>query len=617
MCGIAAWAGKDPKKFDLHKLGILGIFNEKRGIDSCGMTSDYKIKVGVDENKVFKDFMQTNGFKAPVKHPFVIAHTRKSTGGLKDSYNAHPFGYDEGVKEKGKFSFVGVHNGSLINEDALAKAYNIDNKGFKNDGKTIRNKIDSEILLECIYRSNSFKVLEEYNGAAALVFSNIEEPNVLYCYHGASKSNDYSTTKVEEERPLFYWRENMNSIYISSMENSLEAICGNESAKKNIHAFDVNTVYKITNGDINKAEKFVIDRSKAFKGYIPSYNYGHRNEAYYDDAFGCGIEGASCDMKDEFDKPHSINLPAMKAPDARNTKPNPMAKHNIFKDRDLTPTKGVLVSHYRGRYKRNGHNITGCYCWIPEYGFYPLDANVKKAEDQLYDLCGKEFNNQNYRHLPISYKIKTKGVIPFVGENIINPGNHMYYFYNGVRLETRLDYKIIKDSNRVYTTPQLSIAATHPIMEETVKNKPFLSQQIFYKGMLASGTFALLGCNKIYEIEEGNCINIRPVEAYKMKSSNADAKDLFSQVNDRILKNEKDTEPKKMANNNAEQSTVKNIIFDSLFSIYNNLENGTQQLSVFSKNKLAIKTVKVIDEFVSSIEDIMENDLQVEINEKK
>jgi asparagine synthetase B (glutamine-hydrolysing) len=77
---------------------------------------------------------------------------------------------------------------------------------------------NSEILLEIIYK-NGFKVLNDYNGAAALSFYDVKNPDTIYLYHG--KSNLYKTTnELIEERPLFYYQAEDNLFYYSSLKES-------------------------------------------------------------------------------------------------------------------------------------------------------------------------------------------------------------------------------------------------------------------------------------------------------------------------------------------------------------------------------------------------------------
>ena len=257
MCGIFAWSGKDPKKFNKDKFDKLGIFNIDRGKDSCGVSFDGEVYYGLNTEKLYSKFIVNREIK-PLKYPVVIGHTRQaSIGNIVNERNAHPFGF--GNNSEGNYEFIGCHNGTLYNHKDLASTFKIDTtetikiqsdhnpNGFY---ESFRQKIDSEILLEIIYKTKNFKVLSQYNGAAALVFTNTNEPNVIYVWKGASKWYDYNSYVVEEERPLFYYKETKNSLYISSIQESLETIGG--IANVNLFTFSQNTIYKITDGDVEK-----------------------------------------------------------------------------------------------------------------------------------------------------------------------------------------------------------------------------------------------------------------------------------------------------------------------------------------------------------------------------
>ena len=120
-------------------------------------------------------------------------------------------------------------------------------------------------------------------------------------------------------------------------------------------------------------------------------------------------------------------------------------------------------------------------------------------------------------------------------------------------------------------------------------------------------------------------MGIKPIAKYKMLSLNNDktsaaksSKEVFNKVNKDILNNELKNSNKVIdINKEAEENTVKNIIFDNLFNTYNKLEECTQSLSVFSENELAVKAVMAMDSFITDMEKIMEEDLQIELHGKK
>jgi glutamine phosphoribosylpyrophosphate amidotransferase len=284
MCGIAAWAGENPKHFNKYKFDILGIFNDSRGGDSCGVSTDGEIYYGLTtSDKKYKDFLVEKNYLVPKSIPIVIAHTRKSSVGTINMHNAHPFGF--GINEKyDSFEFIGCHNGTLYNYEELAREFNVSVNDNDSNGVFKRRKIDSEVFLEIIYKNKNFKVLSKYNGGAAIVFYNTLEPNVLYAFHG--ESSTYSNTKPEEERPLFYYQEKSNSVYISSIAESLVAIGG--ELNKNVFSFKTNCVYKIKNGNVDKAELFEISRNTVFskKPYTASSfcGYGNASSADFDES---------------------------------------------------------------------------------------------------------------------------------------------------------------------------------------------------------------------------------------------------------------------------------------------------------------------------------------------
>ena len=226
MCGIVAWAGKNPKKFNVGNFTSIGIQNEERGIDSCGVMIDGEIEIGIGETAKFRSFAAKVGIPQPEKIPVVIGHTRKTSVGTIHLRNAHPFGF--GKTDLYPNRFIGVHNGTLYNMDDICGKFGVKERQTLKKGQW-RKKIDSEMILESLYRSNSYQVLSEYYGLAALVFHDVNEPNVIYAYRGASvKRGGGADDTVYYERPLFYYQETRNSLYISSIKESLYSIGGTD-----------------------------------------------------------------------------------------------------------------------------------------------------------------------------------------------------------------------------------------------------------------------------------------------------------------------------------------------------------------------------------------------------
>lgn len=268
-CGLFAFISDratGAQKFSWDKFNHLGLDNDERGGDSVGRAVGENISKFVN-NKKAKTTYQEYVINHKNGEPYHIAlgHTRKASVGLITEANAQPIVID--LPEGGKF--IMVHNGTIYNWEDLAKKHNISSVG----------KTDSMVLAEIIC-SQGFDVLKEYNGAAAIIIRDDREPDTLKVFKGASQNYQ---KKVEEERPLYYYQESENSMYISSKEDGLFFIGGTPD---DVIDFDTNTLYTILEGQIVNSEK--IDRSSCSSVKIWTNNndfYGtkriYREEDYY------------------------------------------------------------------------------------------------------------------------------------------------------------------------------------------------------------------------------------------------------------------------------------------------------------------------------------------------
>jgi len=280
MCGLSGYIGNEPANID--KLKILGIYNVTRGTDSCGIVINDKVCKGVKEDANFTNFIEKKNLSTHEKHNNynVLIHTRNaSVKSTKDDIDcAHPFVIRN---KKGKTVLIGVHNGFISNEDEIAKEYKV--KEEKVDSQTILS-----ILAKAKYDPKYFNVLKDYEGAAALAWYYVDEPNTMYLWKGASKK--YAGTEtLEEERPLFIYRVKdskgkfTDNYYFSSIKESLYAIGGEPGFSKE-HTDKEPTVFSLQANmlvTIKPGEKLKMRKIERTITNSSVYGYSNTNYSSY------------------------------------------------------------------------------------------------------------------------------------------------------------------------------------------------------------------------------------------------------------------------------------------------------------------------------------------------
>ena len=592
MCGIAAWAGENPKHFNKYKFDILGIFNDSRGGDSCGISTDGEIYYGLTtSDKKYKDFLVEKNYLVPKKIPIVIAHTRKSSVGTINTHNAHPFGF--GINEKyDSFEFIGCHNGTLYNYEELAREFNVSVNDNDSNGVFKRRKIDSEVFLEIIYKNQNFKVLSKYNGGAAIVFYNTLEPNVLYAFHG--ESSTYSNTKPEEERPLFYYQEKSNSVYISSIAESLVAIGG--ELNKNVFSFKTNCVYKIKNGNVDKAELFEISRNTVFskKPYTTSSFCGYGNAS-----------SADFDESDYYTETQRTNIKQRENANALTAriieKSVPKIKediNNIYEEISEKGPDGIMFNKLR--YSRNGHEITGIYTYIDNHGFIKITEKYDQNTTSLFsNLIGKTFDHTDNKFMIIS-EIKNamhKYSTPFP----IGKTAPMIYFYKGVMLQSAVDYLALIESRVDDSWYNLSKCSKHPVCNSQMTICSKNAQRILLDDKEYTGNISPLGTNKIYNIVEGRLKSITYINKEEEIENNKILIPLTSEVKEKEPEN--NTQIKLFEAGFSETSTKIIVDFLEADEIDETIDDKSLEEETEDELFLTTKIIEAVDTALANILD--------------
>ena len=278
MCGIFGWHGNDMRTYNPYKIAMLGLLNDSRGGDGCGLSVNGQIKKETGKINKFSEFLNEDILKFLMgnKENTVLGHARKTSVGQNSIENTHPFGHGE---FKNGYETILTHNGTIYNYTDLAEKYKID----------VKDKTDSYLVSKLLHEDfNSFlKFLEEYNGGAAIAAYDRSQ-DIFILFKGKSKKFDTSKEE-EEERPLSLAFVNNYNFYYSSEANHLMAIGFNPKKIINLKS---NTVIIFKNGKVIK--EFNIDRSKSCqsKPYkqtsmftYPAYNYIYDTYDSYDDYY--------------------------------------------------------------------------------------------------------------------------------------------------------------------------------------------------------------------------------------------------------------------------------------------------------------------------------------------
>lgn len=255
MCGLFGLVGKNSRLFDYSTFCTLGIANDSRGGDSCGIFIDGHTEYGIDKNKYFSNFFYNSKFLNALNYcTIALGHCRKASIGSVNKSSAQPIVIKS---ESGNVDFVVLHNGTIFNYESLANKYipDIDIKGLT----------DSQVMALIFYHKG-YEVLGEYIGGAVFVIVDYRKSEILL-FKGASKKDIYSKEE-SEERPLFYNIEDGELVF-SSIGTYLIALRPYTST----NSLKPNCIYQFDGTDLVEYKKISRKNCKQKQDFISTFQY--------------------------------------------------------------------------------------------------------------------------------------------------------------------------------------------------------------------------------------------------------------------------------------------------------------------------------------------------------
>lgn len=240
MCGIFGIITPRLKNFDRTAFCILGVNNDSRGGDSCGVFIDKKYEYGVDKDKLFYNFFpKSKLLNTTIKCQIALGHCRKASVGAINEKNAQPVVIKN---DNGEVEYVLIHNGTIINYRELAAKYI--------PQVNIIDMTDSQVMAHIFYHTG-YRVLGEYIGAGAFVMVDYrsKDPEV-FLFKGESKNTQYSVVTTVE-RPL-YCSYNSTEFIFSSIIDYLKAL----RPKREVMTLLPNNLIQLKEGKLEIVEEY-------------------------------------------------------------------------------------------------------------------------------------------------------------------------------------------------------------------------------------------------------------------------------------------------------------------------------------------------------------------------
>lgn len=422
-CGLFAFSSTNAQNWNTltrYKFEVLGVENDVRGGDGCGISYDNLVDKS-EEVKKFDDFWRLDRVPSLLEYPVIIGHDRKASVGAKTYDNTQPIFFPG---ETDPIGSILAHNGTLLNHEELYKKH----KAEAHFGLDTSKMSDSQMLALLIERIG-WQILNEYIGAAAILYMNANERGVMYVYHGESIARK-GVVVTSEERPLFFAKDSEN-IWFCSTRAALEKIVMD---KTSIDVVPTNKVFRVEGNTMT--EVFAVNRSACYQYEYTAATYANDDYDYdYSRSYNGGSwydkngRSKTKDNKKDY-RQTALQLPPFKptklSEDNTPYKPaNTVYYERGFMCADGQPLDGMIRITRTGAIDGNPMNVGYNF---NKYTFYFWKGNLMKGRDEyiaaiIYSdqMKGVESESTILKNIAVNF------VYPFVvPENIGGDDDIMY-----------------------------------------------------------------------------------------------------------------------------------------------------------------------------------------------
>lgn len=417
-CGIFGIINtKKPMPFNYSAFGVMGIANDSRGGDSCGVFIDGNTDYGTYKTKYFADHLYESKVLAEAKGKKIsvaLGHCRKASTGMGpfDEAHAQPVVLTD---KSGKVNFVMIHNGTIFNYKELAKKYipTID----------IKDMTDSQVMARIFYYAG-YQALSEYYGGAVFFIIDYRLPDhPAFIFQGKSKKYNYVSSDEELERPFYFvHNKETGEFAFSSIFIHLDVLYPDET----VYTVHANNLCKLTSKGFFKIKEFPRDKvSQTLPVSTTSYSSSYTGSS-------AAAAAATRNWLNDEDEYNWHYTGVKKKSATTTTKPATVATKKETNGTDSIPTTTIPTSKTNSNIESTGY-----------IGYIQLKDNI------YVDEKGKAIHGRYYAS-------KWGSIFNKAGADNSGEKKLEVYFFNGILLDLTHGNRYFSFLERIQKTEKKS-----------------------------------------------------------------------------------------------------------------------------------------------------------------